>query len=97
MGNSLQEVGRLLHTTGVVDGDDLHGRVGAAGLQAAHEVAANAAEAVDGHLQLSLGHLSAKDCPADQLQVASRRRDTTARARGENPRREVVRSVMMPL
>jgi hypothetical protein len=57
----LEQVSRLLDTTGVVDAGDLHGRVGAAGLQAAHEVAADAAEAVDGHLQLGISHLCSTD------------------------------------
>lgn len=45
----------LLDTAGVVDGNHIQEAVGAA-VPAAQEVASNAAEAVDGHLQLLLGH-----------------------------------------
>mmetsp|Transcript_21235 Transcript_21235/g.58916 ORF Transcript_21235/g.58916 Transcript_21235/m.58916 type:complete len:431 (+) Transcript_21235:244-1536(+) len=51
----LQQVSGLLDTTGVVHAHDVQQGVLPA-LPAAQEVAANAAEAVDGHAQLLLGH-----------------------------------------
>ena len=46
----------LLDAAGVIDGDDVQQRVLPA-VPAAQEVATDAAEAVDGHLQLGTGHL----------------------------------------
>jgi len=51
----LQQVSGLLHASRVVHGHHLQQRVLAV-LPAAQEVAANAAEAVDGHADLLLGH-----------------------------------------
>ena len=51
----LEQVGGLLDTAGVVDGDNLEEGVGAS-VPAAEEVAANAAESVDGDLDLGLSH-----------------------------------------
>lgn len=50
----LEEVRRLLHASGVVDGDDVEGRAVAAPVPAPQEVAPDAAEPVDRHLQLRL-------------------------------------------
>mmetsp|Transcript_24577 Transcript_24577/g.60396 ORF Transcript_24577/g.60396 Transcript_24577/m.60396 type:complete len:490 (-) Transcript_24577:33-1502(-) len=50
----LHQVGRLLDTAGVVDGDDVQVG-GLAPVPAAQEVAPDAPEAVDGHLHLRLG------------------------------------------
>ncbi len=50
----LQQMGSLLHTAGVVDGNNIQQAVGAA-LPAAQEVTADATKAVDGDLDLLLG------------------------------------------
>lgn len=51
----LEQVRGLLDASGVVDDGDVEERVGAAALDAAEEVAADAAEAVDGDVDLLLG------------------------------------------
>lgn len=52
----LQEMSSLLNTTGVVDGNNLDVGVGTTALPAAEELATNAAETVDGNLDLLGGH-----------------------------------------
>lgn len=64
----LEEVGRLLDTSGVVDGNDVEGGVLAA-VPAAEEVTAYASEAVDGHPHLRLCHPLPVSPAAPHLQV----------------------------
>lgn len=64
----LEEVGGLLDTAGVVDGNDVEGRVLAA-MPAPQEVAADPAESVNGHLQLCLYHSLSVSTIASHLQT----------------------------